>query len=48
MLAVTSPVGRKMLCEMFYLQCRVPVRELVLLADLIVLAMHGFDVIVLI
>ena len=45
MLAVTSPVGRKMSCEMFYLQCRVQVGEFVMPADLIVLAMHDFDVI---
>ena len=45
MLTVTTPVGKKAVCEWYFPKCRVQIEEYEMPADLIVLAMHDFDVI---
>lgn len=44
-LLVTTPVGKKVVCENYYSKCSVLIGGLLMLADLIVLATHDFDVI---
>lgn len=42
---MTSLVGKKVACETYFPKCRVQVGEFEMSPDLIVLAMHDFDVI---
>ena len=42
---VTTPLGRKVVCELYVPQCSVTIGEVSMPADLVVLAMNDFDVI---
>ena len=44
-LVVSTPVGRRVVCQTYHPRCRVQIEEYILFADLIVLPMHDFDVI---
>ena len=44
-LTVTTPVGKQVVCRTFYPRCPVQLGEVSLLANLILLDMHDFDVI---
>ena len=44
-LTVTTPVGKQAVCRIYYPNCSVLLGEVNLPADLIILDMHDFDVI---
>ena len=44
-LTVTTPVGKQVICRTYYPNCSATLREINLLANLIILDMHDFDVI---
>ena len=44
-LTVTTPVGKQVLCSTYYHSCTVKIGDVIIPADLILLDMHGFDVI---
>ena len=44
-LTVSTPVGKQVVCRTYYPNCSVLLGEVNLLADLIILDMHDFDVI---
>ena len=42
---ITTPVGKRVVCENYYPKCSVQIGELQMLANMIVLAMQDFNVI---
>ena len=44
-LVVSTPVGRRVVCQTYHPRCRVHIGECILFADLIVLPMQDFDII---
>ena len=42
---VSTPVGRTVVCDSFYPNCKIQIGDYVLIARLIVLEMYGFDMI---